>query len=129
VKGRIVSIVKIRIPDPVKVVDRKTDKVVASVDFDDVLDILMSDPKWVSNYLMIRRANSIYEARKNSTDGVITLEVEDWKPLKECAEKPKRSVFLPNGQMNVLEGFGYHPIVAAQVFPLIEAIVHPDRDD
>jgi hypothetical protein len=100
----------------------------APMTFKNFIQRLMFNPKWTESYQNIRTADAITKAVDKLEDGkVLVLAEEDWAKLDDAAQNPKQIIVTPFGPQ-AQPGYGYHPTIAPQLLPFIEAIVEAKKE-
>jgi hypothetical protein len=120
----------IEVPAPVTLRDPATKEVLKDQDgkdqvwtFPQIINKLMSNPKWGESYAAMRSQGAIEDALTDSVkDGVMVLSEEDWTKLKEAVETPRTAVITTMGPQ-VFSGFGLHPMLSRQLLPLLVPII------
>jgi len=119
----------IEIPAAVTLRDPSTKEVLKDQDgkdqtwtFPQIINKLMSNPKWGESYAAMRSQGAIEDALADAKDGVMVLSEEDWTKLKDAAETPRTAVITTMGPQ-VFSGFGIHPMLSRQLLPLIIPII------
>ena len=108
--------------DPVSKAPLTTDGQPEVWDFKQIINKIMSNPKWGESYAAMRSQAAIEDALTDAKDGVMIIAEEDWSKLKDAAENPRTQVITAMGPQ-VLSGFGVHPTLVRQLIPLIAPIV------
>lgn len=118
----------IEIPEPVTLKDPVSKAVLTTDgqpevwDFKQIINKIMSNPKWGETYAAMRAQAAIEDALADAKDGVMVVAEEDWTKLKDAAENPRTQVITTMGAQ-VISGFGVHPTLVRQLIPLIAPIV------
>jgi hypothetical protein len=109
-------------PPDVQIVDpvSKATTAGAVITFGDVVQRLLSGPRWTESLRAMRAQGAVIRAMEGP--GAVALAEEDWKTLRDCAETPMVTLFDAQGGLVTVAGLGYHPAIACQLVPLLLAI-------
>lgn len=111
----------IKIPNPIALKSFQGESFGRSMTFGDMLERLMSNPKWSESYAHAVAQRAILEAYKPG-EFYMTLAEEDWKKLKEVVEHPAATA-TDNDRLVAMPGYGINPSLISQLVPLLAAIM------